>query len=217
MSRRKSKTRSAPEAAGAVETEPVTPEQETGDPVSSTSEGSDRAVEASAGSSDPRAAEITRLEAEVAALKDKFLRSKAEQQNAQRRAENEVADAVRYANSGLLRGLLDVADDFERALEAAGQCESVQQVIDGVSLVRDKLTKFLDDQHVKVIDAEGTAFDPQQHEALMQQPTGEHAPGTVVQQVQRGYRLRDRVLRPAKVIVATAPPEAEDGGESAEE
>lgn len=151
------------------------------------------------------------LRREVEEWKDKYLRARAEMQNAARRAANEREDAVRYANAGVLRDLLDVVDDFERALAAADQTNSA--VVEGLRLVQEKLAKFLRDHQVEPIEAQGAAFDPNQHEALLQQPSAEATPGTVLQQVQRGYRLRDRVLRPAKVIVATAVPGAGESGE----
>jgi len=145
------------------------------------------------------------LRREVAEWKDKYLRALAEQQNAMRRAANERDDSIRFANAGLLRSLLEVVDDFDRAMDAAQQAETAAGVVDGVKLVQEKLAKFLRDQNVEPIEAQGAMFDPGQHEALLQQPSAEHAAGTVIQQVQRGYRLRDRVLRPAKVIVAAGP------------
>jgi len=147
---------------------------------------------------------------EVAEWKDKYLRARAEMQNAARRAANERDDAVRYANAGVLKDLLEVVDDFERAVAAAEQADSTASVIDGVKMVQEKLAKFLRDHQVEPIDAQDAPFDPMQHEALLQQPSRDVPAGTVLQQVQRGYRLRDRVLRPAKVIVATAPAD-EDG------
>ncbi|MCB9849977.1 MAG: nucleotide exchange factor GrpE [Phycisphaerales bacterium] len=139
--------------------------------------------------------------------KDKYLRAKAEQSNALRRADNERTEAIRFANVKILRDLLEVADDFERAMEAARDAESVEGVIGGLGMVQDKLSKFLRDHDVETIEAQGAPFDPSEHEALLQQPSADHEPGTVIQQVQRGYKLRDRVLRPAKVIVASAPPD----------
>ncbi len=149
--------------------------------------------------------EVTRLRVEVGEWKDKFLRAKAEQQNVARRAANELEESIRYANTGVLRALVDVADDLDRTLEAAGKSESVEAVVDGVRMVRDKLNSMLRNHHVEPIEAENQPFDPARHEALMQQPSAEHEPGTVVQQVQKGYTLRERVLRPAKVIVAAPP------------
>ncbi len=158
---------------------------------------------------DPQAA----LRREVEEWKDKYLRARAEMQNAARRATNEREDAVRFGNAGLLRDLLNVVDDLDRALAASGQSESVASVVDGVKLVQENLAKFLRTHQVETIEAQGAAFDPMQHEALLQQPTSDVPPGTVLQQVQRGYRLRDRVLRPAKVIVATAPAGANESGD----
>lgn len=147
---------------------------------------------------------------EIAEWKDKFLRAKAEQNNALRRAANEAEETVRFANMRLLRGLLDVVDDFDRSIEAASAGESVDAVLGGIRLVREKLDRFLADQGVEPIQAEGEAFDPARHEALMQQPATDCEPGTVIQQASRGYTLRDRVLRPAKVIVAAAPQDSEE-------
>ena len=159
--------------------------------------------------------EVSILRQEVEEWRDKFLRAKAEQQNAMRRAANERQEAILYANADLLRLLLDVMDDFDRTLEMSQTAESVEAVLEGVRLIRDKFEKLLRDSAVEPIDAQDAEFDPNLHQALMRQPTTEHAPGTVVQQVQRGYKHRDRVLRPAKVIVATEPPaEAESGSES---
>jgi molecular chaperone GrpE len=155
--------------------------------------------------------EVADLRREVAEWRDKYLRALADQQNALRRSANERDDAIRYANAGLLRAVLDAVDDFDRAIEAAEQAESAGIVVEGMRIVQEKLRKFLRDHHVEPIEAELTPFDPAMHEALMQQPSREHAPGTVIQQVRRGYRLHDRVLRPAKVIVAAAPPEGEQG------
>jgi molecular chaperone GrpE len=166
-----------------------------------------------ADSAGPGVDEVQTLRREVEEWKDKFLRARAEQQNALRRAANERDESVRYAQADLLRGLIEVVDDFDRALAAAEQAETVAGVIAGIKLVHAKLAKFLRDHHVETIEAQHALFDPAQHEALMQQPTSDHAPGTVIQQAQRGYRLRDRVLRPAKVVVAAAPAAQADGAE----
>lgn len=143
-------------------------------------------------------------QAQLKELQDKFLRAKAEGQNIARRAREEKAEALRYGNAELLRGLLGVVDDFERALEAADETDQGQTVVEGVRMVYDKLMKLLADQGVEAIDAEGLPFNPAEHAAMMQQPSETCAPGTVLRQVQRGYRHHDRVLRPAQVIVAQA-------------
>jgi molecular chaperone GrpE len=150
---------------------------------------------------------IEQLRAEVAEWKDKFLRSKAEQQNMARRSSNEITEALRYAGTGLLKSVIEVMDDLDRTVEAVdgdGGDSTDSTLADGVRFVRDKLQKILIDNHVEIIDASDAAFDPMLHEALLQQPSADHQPGRVIQQIQKGYRLHDRVLRPAKVIVSAA-------------
>ncbi len=153
---------------------------------------------------------VTDLTREVNEWKDKYLRAKAEQQNAAKRAANELEESIRYANTGLLRSLLDIVDDFERTVEASANSDSVATVVEGMKLIENKVEKLLKDHHVEAIEAEKVPFDPSRHAALMQQPTVDHEPGTVIQQIQKGYILRDRVLRPAQVIVASAPTEQEE-------
>ncbi len=133
--------------------------------------------------------------------KDRYLRSKADFANLQRRSVEERTMAVRFANADFIRGLLEVIDDFERMLEASEQEESASTVLEGVRLIHTKFLKVLKDNQVEPIDAVGQPFDPNVHEALMQQPSAEPE-GTVLQMVQRGYRLHDRVIRPSRVIVA---------------
>lgn len=156
--------------------------------------------------------EVDALRAEVAQWEDKFLRAKAEQQNALRRAENQARVSIQYANADLLRSLVEVADDLDRTMEvaiqsSAGDAESGGVLIEGVRLIQGKIRKILADNNVTAIDAVGHAFDPSLHEALMQQPSDEYDAGTVIQQVQAGYTFHDRVLRPTKVIVAAARPD----------
>ncbi len=148
---------------------------------------------------------LARLRAKVAALEDSLLRAKADFQNLQRRSAVDRAEAVRYANTELMRSLLNVLDDFDRSLAAAERSESLQSVVDGVKLVHANLIKALNDHGLEAIEALHRPFDPNIHEAMLQRFCEDHEPGTVMEQVARGYRLRDRVVRPAKVIVAAAP------------
>lgn len=147
---------------------------------------------------------VADLQARIDSLEDSLLRSKADFQNLQRRSANERNDAVRYANADMMKSLLGVLDDFERSLTAAQQADIASPVLDGVRLIHANLQKALFDFGLEPIEAKGRQFDPTIHEALLHQPTGEVPPGTVVEQVARGYRLRDRVLRPARVVVAKA-------------
>ena len=148
---------------------------------------------------------LVELRARVEKLEDSVLRAKADYQNLLRRSTTERGDAIRYANTELMRSLLVVVDDFERSLTAADASNNLAAVVEGVRLVYDNLRKALRDHGLEAIDALHKPFDPSVHEALMQQPSADHPPGTVVEQVATGYRLRDRVVRPAKVVVSRAP------------
>ena len=167
------------------------------------------AVATEAGASD----DVTALHARVAELQDKFLRAKAEAQNVVRRAQQERIDAVRYGNAELLRTLLSVVDDVDRTQAAAAGATQIETVRTAVQLIHEKLLKLLKDNEVEALETVGRPFDPAEHAALLQQASDTYAPGTVLQEVQRGYRYRDRILRPAQVIVAQAPPASEDAAE----
>lgn len=145
---------------------------------------------------------VAELQARIDSLEDSLVRSKADFQNLQRRSANERNEAVRYANAELMKSLLGVLDDFERSLTAAKEADIESPVLDGVRLIHANLQKALFDVGLEPIEAQGQKFDPMIHEALLHQPTAQAPPGTVVEQVAKGYRLRDRVLRPARVVVA---------------
>ena len=145
---------------------------------------------------------LAALQAKVVKLEESLLRAKADFQNLQRRAAAEHADAVRYANAELMKSLVKVVDDFERSLAAASKPENLPAVVEGVRLVYENLSKALTDHGLEPIEALHRPFDPKIHEALLHQPSDMHPPGTVIEQIAKGYRLRDRVVRPAKVIVA---------------
>jgi len=137
--------------------------------------------------------------------KEKCLRAKAELANYQRRIQKDHAESLRYANAPLVRGLLPILDDLERVIESEPtHQDSARAVLDGVKLTLDNFLKVLRDCHVERIEAEGKLFDPQVHEAMMEEPSPDHAEPTVLREVVKGYRLYDRVLRPAKVIVSKA-------------
>ncbi|MCH8912753.1 MAG: nucleotide exchange factor GrpE [Planctomycetes bacterium] len=140
---------------------------------------------------------------------DKFLRAKADYQNLQKRAAEEQRNAIRYANADFARSLVQVLDDFERTLEAAEKASEADSVVSGVKLVYEKLLKLLGDHHVEPIEALGQPFDPHLHEALMQEPCETLPPDSVLREIQRGYKLHDRVLRPARVVISKAPEPSE--------
>ena len=146
--------------------------------------------------------ELTELRGKVDKLDDALLRARAEYQNFQRRAAVERAEAIRYANAGLMKSLLSVLDDFERAMSSpAGEGQVVDE---GVRLVYENLLKALREHGLETITTGTEPFDPSLHEAMMQQPSPDHPAGTILEEFAKGYKLRDRVLRPSKVVVSKA-------------
>lgn len=145
---------------------------------------------------------VDELHQKIDKLSDSLLRAKADFQNLLRRGAIERADAIRYANAELMKSLLGVIDDFERSVAAMETSDNFAAVADGIRLVQENFLKALRVQGLETIDVRHEPFDPTIHEALMEQPSDEHPVGTVVEQISRGYRLRDRVLRPARVVVS---------------
>jgi molecular chaperone GrpE len=143
----------------------------------------------------------------LAALEDRLLRTAADFDNFKKRAQREREQYVTFANERLVKELLPILDDLERALDAVGEHQEAT-VEDGVRLVHRSLASLLERNGVKQIDTNGK-FDPHVHEALLSQPS-EAEEGSVIDVVQKGYTLGDRVVRPARVVIAAAP-EASDG------
>jgi molecular chaperone GrpE len=138
---------------------------------------------------------------------DRLLRQTADFENYKKRMARERQEAVKFANEGLLQKLLPVLDNFEMALTAAqsAQTDGVKSLQDGVTMILQQLRQALIEAGLEEIDAMGKPFDPNFHEAVSQQETAEVPEGQVVMQLRRGYKLRDRLLRPASVIVAKKP------------
>ena len=136
-------------------------------------------------------------------LNARVLRLTADYDNYRKRAQREKEDVRQLANQGLLEKLLPVLDNFEMAITAVKEADP--SIKDGVQMIYDQLFAVLKDSGMEPIDAMGEAFDPNLHEALSQEETADAKEGTVVQQVQRGYKLNDRLVRPARVVVAKAP------------
>jgi molecular chaperone GrpE len=132
-------------------------------------------------------------------------RTRADFENYQKRIGRDLAEERRYAHAGFARELLPVLDNLQRALEAARQEGEKGPLIQGVTLVLSQLLDILRRFNITPIDAQGQPFDPNVHEAVQQQPRTDVAPGTVVRVLEPGYRLHDRVLRPARVVVAAPP------------
>jgi molecular chaperone GrpE len=155
---------------------------------------------------------LSELARENADLKDRLLRTLAEMENLRRRTEREVADSRAYGISAFARDLLGVADNMRRALDAVGTPADdsvdpgVRALIDGVELTERELINVLDKHGVKKLDPLGTKFDPHRHQAMVEVPDPSVPAGTVVQVVQPGYTIGERVLRPALVAVAKGGP-----------
>jgi molecular chaperone GrpE len=148
------------------------------------------------------------LSREVAELKDRLLRTLAEMENLRRRTEREVGDARTYAVSNFARDILGVADNMRRAIETLGPegrqnvDPGVKALIEGVELTERELLKVLEKNGVKKLEPKGEKFDPNLHQAMYEVPDPSLPAGQVVQVVQDGYTIGDRILRPALVAVA---------------
>lgn len=145
---------------------------------------------------------IVELEAEVARARDQALRDRADFENTRKRLQRDKEEAVRYANATLLEKLLPVVDNFELGLAAARQSADGSAVLNGLGMVQKQLEDFLRDNGLQSIDAMGQKFDPNFHEALGEEPSAEVPEGTVVRQLRKGWKLRDRLLRAANVFVS---------------
>lgn len=177
----------------------------------------ERAPDATAPGTDAPAEDpVMLLAGEVASLKDQLLRALAETENLRRRSEREREDAVKYASVPLVRDLVNVADNLRRALasvpaEAAQDNEQLKTLLDGVEMTDRELQTIFARHHIERIEPLGERLDPHVHEALYEIPDPSVPTGTVVQVLQAGYRLRDRLIRPAQVAVAKGGPSAAAG------
>ncbi len=160
---------------------------------------------------------VVELEAKQKETHDRYLRAVAEAENIRKRTRKEVDDARTEAQSRVLREMLPVIDNLERALAAAGGAEGQvasdgHGIVEGVRLVLRQFGQALERFGVTPVVADGVSFDPSQHEAVSQVETGHAPPGAVVDVLQTGYRIGDRLLRPALVVVAKAPQPASQAG-----
>lgn len=151
-------------------------------------------------------ADYEALESQAKDFKDKYLRILAEFENVRKRNEREKIEFVKYANEGLIREFLLVLDDLERSVETAqAKHQDYDSFIRGVEIVMKRVYGLLKKQGVVPIESIGKMFDPHMHEILTQAPSPEHENGTVIQELQKGYRIGDRVVRTSKVGVAMNP------------
>jgi molecular chaperone GrpE len=168
---------------------------------------------ASSGEMVPAEQVTAALEA-AAEFKDKLLRTLADMENLRKRTEREVADARQYGVTSFARDVLQVSDNMHRALDSLGAelsettDSNVRALIEGIELTERELAKVLEKHGVKMFTPQGEKFDPNIHQAMYEIADGSAPPGTVAQVIQAGFMIGDRVLRPALVAVAKAPPKA---------
>jgi molecular chaperone GrpE len=147
--------------------------------------------------------EVGVLQSDLDRFRDLALRTQADFENYKKRAAREKEEATRYANSTLLERLVAIVDNFELGLSAARSEGEQSPIYSGMNMVFKQLIDFLAENGLQAIEAEGQKFDPNLHEAIGHEPGGKIPEGFVVRQTRRGYRLKDRLLRPSSVVVSS--------------
>ena len=157
--------------------------------------------------------EIEELQRQLDQTKDLLLRKAAEFENYKRRTESDMAAISWRANEEIIREILPVLDDLDRSLKASRSTTDAASIVKGVELIAQKLLKMLDNAGVGTFETVGKEFNVDLHDALMQVPRTDLPPHTVIEEVEKGYMLHDRVIRHAKVIVSMMPVEPQSGTE----
>jgi molecular chaperone GrpE len=143
------------------------------------------------------------LQADLDRFRDLALRSQADFENYKKRSAREKEEAIKYANSSMLERLVSIIDNFELGLSAAKEQGEQSPIYSGMVLVQKQLNDLLTENGLQAIEAEGKKFDPNVHEAIAHEPSDQAPEGIVLRQTRRGYRFKDRLLRPAKVVVSS--------------
>lgn len=173
--------------------------QPTGEPAESAAPGNNAELEG----------RIATLESNLEASKQEVLYARAETQNVRRRLEKDIADARAYASTSFARDILSVADNLSRALDSISadlrEDEKLKPLVAGIEATTRELDKVFNLNAIQKIAAQGLPLDPNQHQAMIEVPHAEAEPGTIVQVLQHGYTIKDRLLRPAMVAVAKKP------------
>jgi len=176
---------------GKVHTEKADAKQETKDEAVETSKDLEERLRAA--------------EAKAEECHNKYLRLYAEFENYKKRSAREMQDIKKYANEELLKAMLSVVDNLELAIRASNEHTKDQNgIVEGIDMTLKHILSILEKYHVKPIDSVGKPFDPRYHEALLQEESDEHPENTVINELQKGYMLYDRLLRPAVVAVSKA-------------
>jgi len=154
--------------------------------------------------------QLARLKSEVDKYKEAALRSAADLDNYRKRMTREKEEAIRYANTSFLERLIPILDNFKLGLQAAKAGGGQSAILDGMTMVFKQLEDFLSSSGVETIEAGGQVFDPNLHEAIAQEQSAEFDEGVVIRQLRKGYRLKDRLIRPANVVVSKGKPVSEE-------
>ena len=188
-----------------------------GGPAANAAEAGTQAGDSGAGSplkdqEEELRAKLQEAEEKAAANYDKYVRAVADLENYKKRATREKCDAIQFGNENLLRDILPLVDGMDRALEHACNSDDFDSFRKGLKLLQDQLLGYLQKHGVEKIDTAGKDFDPNVHEAMMQVDSAKHENSQVVGEFERGYTLKGRLLRPAKVSVCKRP----SGGDRSE-
>ena len=163
-----------------------------------------------ADSSEKNKSSIDELEEKINSLQDSLLRKVAEFENYKRRTENDQLNLLKYAAESFILKVLPVYDDLGRSVDHLSS-SNLESIKEGLKLVHQKFTKILDEQGVKKLETKGKEFDVDYHEALMQQPSAELEPNTIMEEIEAGYLYKDKVIKHAKVVVSQEIEEHEEG------
>jgi molecular chaperone GrpE len=171
------------------------------------------AAEAQAADASSATSEIDQLRADLESARDSMLRARAELDNYQKRVARDRAEERRYACLPLLRDLLGVRDNLDRAVKAAESGSNQANLLEGVKLVAQQLTTVFGQNACRELEVPpGAAFDPNQHEAAAKVPSDKHPEGTVIEVIRPGFAMHDRVVRPAQVVVSSGPAKGQEAG-----
>ncbi|MGD0590500.1 MAG: nucleotide exchange factor GrpE [Bacteroidota bacterium] len=162
------------------------------------------------------ALQMEELQKQFDQYKDLLLRKAAEFDNYKRRSESETANFLKYATESLIEDLLPVLDDFERSLKHRKESKDNEALVKGIELIYQKLVKVLERRGVKPFDTVGKEFNVEYHDALMQIPRSDVPHYTILEEVEKGYTLNDKVIRHAKVVVSSTPDESPSGTDQTE-
>lgn len=180
-------------------------EQEVVQPEDAMPVDEDAAVEADSETTgaDEENQELVRLQAELQDAQERILRAQADFDNFRRRTRQDKEDLAKYASSKVITGILPVMDNFERALAVSKDAQDFDSLFKGVEMIFRQMEQVLEQEGVSAMDTVGQPFNPEFHQAIMQVDSDEHEEGIIVEEVMKGYVLKDKVLRPAMVKVSS--------------